>query len=75
MFYFLISVDFSSINIYFQLVIDKWKAMVRFGMMHLMATNLCVLLVTAITETAEDFRQQDYNKQNLSEHQSNTCSF
>lgn len=35
-------------------------------MMHLMATNLCVLLVTAITETAEDYRQQDYIKQNIS---------
>lgn len=41
---------------FFQLVIDKNKAVVRFGMMHLMATNLCVVIVTIITETAEDYR-------------------
>ena len=28
--------------------------------MHLLATNLCVWFVTAVTETAEDYRQQDY---------------
>lgn len=43
-----------------QLVIDKNKASVRFGLMHLLATNLCVWFVTAVTETAEDYRQQDY---------------
>ena len=43
-----------------QLVIDKNKASVRFGLMHLLATNLCVWVVTAVTETAEDYRQQDY---------------
>ena len=43
-----------------QLVIDKNKAAVRFGLMHLLATNLCVWFVTAVTETAEDYRQQDY---------------
>ncbi|KAK7503909.1 hypothetical protein BaRGS_00005032 [Batillaria attramentaria] len=43
-----------------KLVIDKNKASVRFGLMHLLATNLCVWFVTAVTETAEDYRQQDY---------------
>ena len=52
----------------FQLVIDKQKACVRFGMMHIMATNLCVLLITAITETAEDYRHQDYLSKNTSKH-------
>jgi hypothetical protein len=41
-------------------VIDKNKASVRFGLMHLLATNLCVWFVTAVTETAEDYRQQDF---------------
>lgn len=50
----------------FQLVIDKQKALVRFGMMHIMATNLCVLLVTVIAETAEDYRQEDFIKRNIS---------
>ncbi|XP_033743719.1 proton channel OtopLc-like isoform X1 [Pecten maximus] len=44
-----------------KLVIDKAKPLVRFGMMHLMATNLCVVIVTAITETAEDYRQDYFN--------------
>ncbi|KAH3841794.1 hypothetical protein DPMN_115274 [Dreissena polymorpha] len=48
-----------------KLVIDKQKALVRFGMMHIMATNLCVLLVTVIAETAEDFRQEDFIKRNI----------
>lgn len=48
-----------------KLVIDKQKAFVRFGMMHIMATNLCVLLVAAITETAEDYRQQDFKLKNI----------
>jgi len=39
---------------------------VRFGMMHIMATNLCGLLVTGITETAEDYRQQEFLKMNTS---------
>ncbi|XP_012937494.1 proton channel OtopLc [Aplysia californica] len=43
-----------------KLVIDKNKASVRFGLMHLLATNLCVWFVTAITETAEDYKQQTY---------------
>ncbi|XP_059173812.1 proton channel OtopLc-like isoform X2 [Physella acuta] len=43
-----------------KLVIDKNKASVRFGLMHLLATNLAVWFVTAITETAEDFKQQNY---------------
>ncbi|XP_013075078.2 proton channel OtopLc-like isoform X2 [Biomphalaria glabrata] len=43
-----------------KLVIDKNKASVRFGLMHLLATNLAVWFVTAITETAEDFKQQSY---------------
>ncbi|KAL8589901.1 hypothetical protein ACOMHN_023988 [Nucella lapillus] len=43
-----------------KLVIDKNKASVRFGLMHLLATNLCVWFVTAVTETSEDYRQQDY---------------
>ena len=29
--------------------------------MHLLAANMCVWFVTAVTETSEDFRQQDYN--------------
>ncbi|XP_046563857.1 proton channel OtopLc-like isoform X1 [Haliotis rubra] len=43
-----------------KLVIDKCKPAVRFGLMHLLATNICVWAVTAVTETAEDSRQQDY---------------
>ncbi|GFN98271.1 otopetrin-1 [Plakobranchus ocellatus] len=43
-----------------KLVIDKNKASVRFGLMHLLATNIAVWFVTAITETAEDYKQQDY---------------
>ncbi|RUS82167.1 hypothetical protein EGW08_010049 [Elysia chlorotica] len=43
-----------------KLVIDKNKASVRFGMMHLLATNIAVWFVTAITETAEDYKQQAY---------------
>ncbi|CAL1539090.1 unnamed protein product, partial [Lymnaea stagnalis] len=43
-----------------KLVIDKNKASVRFGLMHLLATNLAIWFVTAITETAEDFKQQSY---------------
>ncbi|GFR96383.1 otopetrin-1 [Elysia marginata] len=45
-----------------KLVIDKNKASVRFGLMHLLATNIAVWFVTAITETAEDYKQQDYFK-------------
>ena len=48
----------------FQLVIDKNKASVRFGLMHLLATNLCVWFVTAITETAEDYKQQAFHANN-----------
>ncbi|KAK3099634.1 hypothetical protein FSP39_007321 [Pinctada imbricata] len=44
-----------------KLVINKKKPGVRFGMMHLMATNICVLIVTAVTETNEDYRQQNYH--------------
>ena len=44
----------------FKLVIDKNKASVRFGLMHLLATNIAVWFVTAITETAEDYKQQAY---------------
>jgi uncharacterized membrane protein len=61
-----------------QLVINKQKPFVRFGMMHLMATNICVLIVTAVMETNEDYRQQNYiaknvttegkNKANISTH-------
>ncbi|ESO90608.1 hypothetical protein LOTGIDRAFT_93639, partial [Lottia gigantea] len=43
-----------------KLVIDKHKAAVRFGLMHLLATNICVWLVTAVMETAEDFHQLHY---------------
>ena len=49
----------------FQLVIDKCKPFVRFGMMHLMATNICVVIVTSVLETAEDYRQQDYILKNV----------
>ncbi|KAK3599223.1 hypothetical protein CHS0354_012831 [Potamilus streckersoni] len=48
-----------------KLVIDKQKARVRFGMMHLMATNIAVLLVTIITETAEDYRLKNYQENKL----------
>ncbi|KAK7096762.1 hypothetical protein V1264_003828 [Littorina saxatilis] len=44
-----------------KLVIDKNKASVRFGLMHLLASNLCVWFVTAVTETAKDYRQQDFH--------------
>ncbi|XP_041358724.1 proton channel OtopLc-like isoform X2 [Gigantopelta aegis] len=44
-----------------KLVIDKNKASVRFGLMHLLAANMCVWFVTAVTETSEDFRQQDFD--------------
>ncbi|KAK6172603.1 hypothetical protein SNE40_016226 [Patella caerulea] len=43
-----------------KLVIDKHKAAVRFGLMHLLATNICVWLVTAIMETSEDYNQLNY---------------
>ncbi|CAG5136815.1 unnamed protein product, partial [Candidula unifasciata] len=43
-----------------KLVIAKNKASVRFGLMHLLATNLAVWFVTAISETADDYKQQDY---------------
>lgn len=33
-------------------------------MMHLMATNICVLIVTAVMETNEDYRQQNYSANN-----------
>lgn len=48
-----------------QLVINKQKPFVRFGMMHLMATNICVLIVTAVMETNEDYRQQNYIANNV----------
>lgn len=48
-----------------KLVINKQKPFVRFGMMHLMATNICVLIVTAVTETNEDYRQQNYIVNNV----------
>ena len=47
-------------------LVSKQMTFVRFGMMHIMATNLCVLLVAAITETAEDYRQQDFQLKNIS---------
>lgn len=37
----------------------------RFGMMHLMATNICVLVVTAVMETNEDYRLQSYIVNNV----------
>lgn len=48
-----------------QLVINKQKPFVRFGMMHLMATNICVLIVTAVMETNEDYRLQSYIVNNV----------
>eukprot|EP00106_Octopus_bimaculoides_P017136 XP_014784578.1 PREDICTED: otopetrin-2-like [Octopus bimaculoides] len=45
-----------------KLVINKSKALVRFGLMHLLATNLCVWSSTAIAETAKDYKQQTYFK-------------
>lgn len=48
-----------------KLVIDKQKALVRFGMMHVIATNCCALIVTAISETAEDYRQENFIKKNI----------
>ena len=49
----------------FQLVIDKNKPVVRFGMMHLTATNVCVVIVTIITETAEDYRFEAFSSLNV----------
>lgn len=34
-------------------------------MMHLMATNICVLIVTAVMETNEDYRLQNYIVNNV----------
>lgn len=34
-------------------------------MMHLMATNICVLVVTAVMETNEDYRLQSYIVNNV----------
>lgn len=34
-------------------------------MMHLMATNICVLIVTAVMETNEDYRLQSYIVNNV----------
>ncbi|XP_076070404.1 proton channel OtopLc-like isoform X1 [Mytilus galloprovincialis] len=48
-----------------KLVIDKSKPIVRFGMMHLMATNICVVIVTIITETAEDYRFDSFAALNI----------
>lgn len=45
-----------------KLVINKSKALVRFGLMHLLATNLCIWSSTAIAETAKDYRQQEFFK-------------
>ena len=42
----------------FQVVINIHKAFVRFGLVHIVATNLCVWAYTSILETSEDFRIQ-----------------
>lgn len=56
-----------------KLVINKQKPFVRFGMMHLMATNICVLIVTAVMETNEDYRLQSYIVNNVTLEGTKSC--
>lgn len=56
-----------------KLVIDKNKPVVRFGMMHLMATNICVVIVTIITETAEDYRFEAFASMNITKGLVHSC--
>ena len=37
---------------------NKHKGFVRFGLTHIIATNICVWALAVITETAEDFRME-----------------
>ena len=39
-----------------QVVINMHKVLVRFGIMHVVATNICCWLVTTVVEANEDFR-------------------
>ena len=38
------------------MVVNKHKGFVRFGLTHIIATNICIWALATITETAEDFR-------------------
>ena len=40
------------------MVVNKHKGFVRFGLTHIIATNICIWALATITETAEDFRLQ-----------------
>ncbi len=42
-----------------QIVVHKHKAVVRFGFMHMLATNVCMWTMTTITETADEIRLVD----------------
>ena len=39
-----------------QVVINMHKVLVRFGIMHAVATNICCWLITTVVEANEDFR-------------------
>ncbi|XP_013410005.1 otopetrin-1 [Lingula anatina] len=47
------------------IVINKHKAFARFGVMHLLVTNLCVWLLYAVLETEEDYRKDTLTQSEL----------
>ena len=40
------------------MVIKKHKAFVRFGLVHVVATNICVWILTIILETSEEWKEE-----------------
>ena len=54
------------------MVVNKHKGFVRFGLTHIIATNICIWALATITETAEDFRLQIEQEMTKSEELHNT---
>lgn len=44
----------------FQIVVNKHKAFVRFGLTHIIATNICIWALATVVETAEDYQTRNY---------------